>query len=106
MISIRLSVTLNVHRLSIICRSLLELCRSSSCCVGYFSTCHKSELIGDANHLLQTLPDYVMSTRIVKWDGTVVKLIRADDPEGFKVNVLHFGLLGVTVGEILKIVQQ
>ncbi|CAM9741720.1 unnamed protein product [Ascophyllum nodosum] len=51
----------------------------------------------------QTLPDYVVSTRIVKWDGTVVKLIRADDPEGFKVNVLHFGLLGVTVDFTLQL---
>lgn len=48
---------------------------------------------------MQTLPDYVLSTRIVKWDGTIVKLSKADDPEGFKDKVVHFGLLGITVGK-------
>lgn len=47
----------------------------------------------------QTLPDYVVSTTIVKLDGTVVQLKRADDPKGFPLKVLHFGLLGVSAGE-------
>lgn len=48
---------------------------------------------------MQTLPDYVVSTRIVKWDGTIVKLNKADDPEGFNAKVIHFGLLGITAGK-------
>lgn len=47
----------------------------------------------------QTLPDYVVKTSIVKWDGTQVNLSRAEDPTGFAVCVPNFGLLGVTVGE-------
>lgn len=48
---------------------------------------------------VQTLPDYVLATTILKYDGTQVDLKRADDPKGFAVKVLHFGLLGVTVGK-------
>lgn len=36
---------------------------------------------------------------IVKWDGTQVDLNRADDPAGFALKVVHFGLLGISVGE-------
>lgn len=43
--------------------------------------------------------DYVVATTIIKWDGTLVKLSRADDPEGFAKKIAHFGLLGVTLGE-------
>lgn len=50
---------------------------------------------------MQTLPDYVVSTRIAKWDGTIVKLSKADDPEGFNAKVIHFGLLGITVGKLV-----
>lgn len=49
---------------------------------------------------LQTLPDYVIKTTIVKWDGTQVHLSRERDPTGFALCVLSFGLLGVTVGEL------
>lgn len=47
----------------------------------------------------KTVCDYVVATSIMKWDGTLVKLSRADDPEGFAKKIAHFGLLGVTVGE-------
>lgn len=49
--------------------------------------------------VLQTIPDYVLKTSIVKWDGTQVDLVRADDPAGFALKVLSLGLLGVTVGK-------
>lgn len=49
---------------------------------------------------IQTLPDYVMKTSIVKWDGTQVNLTRAEDPRGFAIKAMHFGLLGVTVCEL------
>lgn len=49
--------------------------------------------------VLQTLPDYVVKTTIIKWDGTQVDLCRADDPAGFALKVLHFGLLGITACE-------
>eukprot|EP00903_Cladosiphon_okamuranus_P006469 g6329.t1 len=45
----------------------------------------------------QTVCDYVVATSILKWDGTLVKLSRADDPEGFAKKIAHFGLLGITV---------
>ena len=41
----------------------------------------------------------MLKTSIVKWDGTQVDLVRADDPAGFALKVLSLGLLGVTVGE-------
>lgn len=47
----------------------------------------------------QTLPDYVVKTSIIKWDGTQIDLNRADDPTGFAICVPNFGLLGVTIGE-------
>lgn len=47
----------------------------------------------------QTLPDYVIKTSIIKWDGTQVNLCRSEDPTGFAVCVPSFGLLGVNVGE-------
>lgn len=40
-----------------------------------------------------------MKTTIIKWDGTRVDLTRAEDPEGFALKIIHFGLLGVTVGK-------
>ena len=49
--------------------------------------------------IAQTVCDYVVATTIIKWDGTLVKLSRADDPEGFAKKIAHFGLLGVTLGE-------
>ena len=51
-------------------------------------------------NLLQTLPDYVVATSIIKHDGTQVDLRREDDPEGFALKVVHFGLLGITICEI------
>eukprot|EP00752_Nemacystus_decipiens_P008514 g7603.t1 len=45
----------------------------------------------------QTVCDYVVATTIVKWDGTVEKLSRAEDPVGFAKKIAHFGLIGVTV---------
>ncbi|CAM9747545.1 unnamed protein product [Pylaiella littoralis] len=51
----------------------------------------------------QTLPDYVLKTSIVKWDGTQVNLSRAEDPTGFAVCVPNFGLLGVTVAYTLQL---
>ena len=41
----------------------------------------------------------MLKTSVVKWDGTQVDLVRADDPAGFALKVLSFGLLGVTVGK-------
>ena len=40
-----------------------------------------------------------MKTSIVKWDGTQLDLLRADDPAGFALKVMSLGLLGVTVGK-------
>lgn len=54
------------------------------------------------SNAFQTVPDYVLKTSIVKWDGSQVDLVRADDPAGFALKVLSFGLLGVTVGERLS----
>ncbi|CAM9282114.1 unnamed protein product, partial [Hapterophycus canaliculatus] len=51
----------------------------------------------------QTLPDYVIKTTIIKWDGTEVNLSRAQDPTGFALCVLSFGLLGVTVAYTLQL---
>ncbi|CAN0101125.1 unnamed protein product [Pylaiella littoralis] len=45
----------------------------------------------------QTVCDYVVATTIMKWDGTTVRLTRAEDPQGFALKIAHFGLLGVTV---------
>lgn len=49
----------------------------------------------------QTICDYVIKTSIIKWDGTRVDLTREEDPEGFAEKVVHFGLLGITVGKPL-----
>eukprot|EP00904_Undaria_pinnatifida_P008489 jgi/Undpi1/4770/HiC_scaffold_18.g08123.m1 len=51
----------------------------------------------------QTIADYVLKTSVVKWDGTQVDLVRADDPAGFALKVLSFGLLGVTVEYTLQL---
>eukprot|EP00903_Cladosiphon_okamuranus_P014134 g13135.t1 len=51
----------------------------------------------------QTLPDYVLKTSIIKWDGTQVDLSREDDPTEFALCVPNFGLLGVTVAYTLQL---
>lgn len=51
----------------------------------------------------QTLPDYVVKTSIIKWDGTQIDLNRADDPTGFAICVPNFGLLGVTIAYTLHL---
>ena len=44
----------------------------------------------------------MLKTSIVKWEGTQVDLVRADDPAGFALKVLSLGLLGVTVGKLMS----
>ena len=51
--------------------------------------------------LCQTVCDYVVKTSIIKWDGTRVDLTREEDPDGFAEKIVHFGLLGVSVCELL-----
>eukprot|EP00752_Nemacystus_decipiens_P003494 g3227.t1 len=51
----------------------------------------------------QTLPDYVLKTSIIKWDGTQVDLDRAHNPTEFAICVPNFGLLGVTISYTLQL---
>lgn len=44
----------------------------------------------------------MVATSIIKHDGTQVDLRREDDPEGFALKVVHFGLLGITICKIFE----
>lgn len=59
-----------------------------------YSGCHN---LAFSCSSIQTLPDYVVATSFIKYDGTRVDLKRADDPKGFALKVVHFGLLGITI---------
>lgn len=67
--------------------------RQGNACVARYPSCVLLVLLFII--LSQTLPDYVVSTSIIKWDGTQIVFNRKDDPKGFALKIAHFGLLGI-----------